>query len=77
MPTALYIKNRREAALVAAIAREEFGIRTSVKEIYKHDRFLLNLAGRLFGADPDKERFIMRARDEIQAHRLRVSKGWI
>jgi hypothetical protein len=37
----------------------------------------LNIADRLFGADPDKTRFIVQARDEIRAHRLRMLMGWI
>jgi len=77
MPTALYIKNRREAAIIAAIAREEFNVKTSIRDIYQNDRYLLNIAARLFGAAPDKERFIIRARDEIQYHRYAKSMGWV
>jgi len=75
--TPIYIKNRREAALVAAIAREQFGVRTSVRDVYRHDRFLVNLADRLFGADPAKFEFITKARDEVQYHRYAKSMGWI
>jgi hypothetical protein len=67
--TALYIRNRREAALVAAIARREYNRRTSIRDIMSNDRFLVNLADRLFGADPTKTRFIVQARDEIRAAR--------
>jgi hypothetical protein len=70
--TAIYVKNRREATLVAAIAREEFGVATSIRDIYRFDRYLVNIADRLFGADPAKVKFVLRARDEIRALRAGV-----
>lgn len=68
MSTVLYIRNRREAALIAAIA-QEFGIHTSVRDIYRHDRYLLNIADRLFGVGPDRVGFVRRAMNELLALR--------
>jgi len=69
MPTALYVRNRREASLVARIARE-FGKKATVQDIMSNDRFLLHIADRLFGADPeDKIKFIMEARDAVKEFR--------
>lgn len=66
--TTLYIRNRREAAIIARIARE-LGRHTSIRDIYAHDRYLINLAERLFGAGPSKTAFVMRARQAVLAVR--------
>lgn len=64
MTTALYIRNRREAALVAKVARE-CGRKTSIRDIYRNDRYLINVAERLFGADPEKVAFALRAHQAV------------
>lgn len=70
--TALYIRNRHEAGIVARIARE-LGRQTSIRDIYAHDRFLINLAERLFGASPEKVSFVRRAQQEVLSVRLGFS----
>ncbi len=62
--TTAYIRNRTEAALVAKVARE-CGRKTSIRDIYRNDRYLINVAERLFGADPSKTAFVIRAQQAI------------
>jgi hypothetical protein len=68
MVTAMYIRNRKEASVVARIARD-YGCKTSIRDVMSNDRFLLNLADRLFGADPDKTAFVREARQAVMEMR--------
>lgn len=67
-----YISNRTEAALVARIARA-YGYTTSVRDIYAHDRYVINIAIRLFGADQRYGTFIYEAHHAIM--RLRAQRA--
>ncbi len=64
MTTTLYVRNRREAALVAKVARR-FGCKTSIHDIYQNDRYLINIGERLFGAHPEKGKFLFQARQAV------------
>jgi hypothetical protein len=66
--TTYYVRNRHEAAIVAHIARE-LGARTSVRDIYQYDRYLINIASRLFGPRPEHVTFVQRAHAAIRCHR--------
>lgn len=59
-----YIRNRTEAALVTRIART-YQRCTSINDVYANDRYLINIAERLFGADPRALRFIVDAHHAI------------
>jgi hypothetical protein len=68
-----YIRNRREAAAVARVARQ-FGYKVTVKEIYQYDRFIANLADWLFGANPGKTAFMREARQAVME--IRTQPRW-
>lgn len=67
-----YIRDRAEAALVARIART-YQRRTSINDVYANDRYLINIAARLFGADPRAPQFIVDAHHAIM--RLRKQRA--